>query len=166
MMSLWHGEVGSHLKLLYKTYAKWAHWYDVHWHTVVALHSYQPYLTQIMVFLVTCGVQMTSLHYGWGWQSTQTTCRIHIRHLQSVWEYWYGVHRHRVATLHSYPPYLSQILGFWVTCGVQMMSFCHGWGSQTPQTTSHIHIRDRGSTRKNVIFSNSLWTNYEYPNLL
>jgi hypothetical protein len=24
----------------------------------------------------------------------------------------------------------------------------------------------RGSTRKNVIFSNSLWTNSEYPNLL
>jgi hypothetical protein len=25
---------------------------------------------------------------------------------------------------------------------------------------------DRGSTRKNVIFSNSLWTNSEYPNSL
>ena len=25
---------------------------------------------------------------------------------------------------------------------------------------------DRGSTRENVIFSNSLWTNSEYPNLL
>jgi hypothetical protein len=26
--------------------------------------------------------------------------------------------------------------------------------------------RCRGSTRENVIFSNSLWTNSEYPNLL
>jgi hypothetical protein len=25
-----------------------------------------------------------------------------------------------------YPPLLSQILGFWVTCGVKMMSLCHG----------------------------------------
>jgi hypothetical protein len=38
-------EAGSHLKLLltsildiYKVY--WAHWYAVHWHRVVALHSY------------------------------------------------------------------------------------------------------------------------------
>ncbi len=27
-------------------------------------------------------------------------------------------------------------------------------------------VLDRGSTRKNVIFSNILWTNSEYPNLL
>ncbi len=25
-----------------------------------------------------------------------------------------------------YPPYLSQILGFWVTCGVKMLSLSHG----------------------------------------
>ncbi len=29
-----------------------------------------------------------------------------------------------------YPPYLAQILGFWVTCGVKMMSLCHGWDWQ------------------------------------
>ena len=40
-----------------------------------------------------------------------------------------------------YPPYLAQILGFWVTCGVKMMWFCHVWGWQPPQTASHIHIR-------------------------
>ncbi len=32
-------------------------------------------------------------------------------------------------------------LGFWVTCGVKMMSLCHGWNSQPTQTASHIHIR-------------------------
>ena len=37
-----------------------------------------------------------------------------------------------------YPSYLAQILGFWVTCGVKMMSLRHGWGWQLPQTTSHI----------------------------
>ncbi len=40
-----------------------------------------------------------------------------------------------------YPPYLAQILGLWVTCGVKMMWLCHGWGWQSPQTASHIHIR-------------------------
>ncbi len=44
---------------------------------------------------------------------------------------------------HSHPiiPYLAQILGFWVTGGVKMMSLCHGWGRQPPQTASHIHFR-------------------------
>ncbi len=40
-----------------------------------------------------------------------------------------------------YPPYLAQMLGFWVTCGVKMMWLYHGWGWQPPQTASHIHIR-------------------------
>ncbi len=40
-----------------------------------------------------------------------------------------------------YPPYLARILGFWVTCGVKIMSLCHGWGWEPPQTASHIHIR-------------------------
>jgi hypothetical protein len=41
----------------------------------------------------------------------------------------------------SHPPYLAQSLRFWVTFGVQMMSLCHGWGWQTPQTPSNNHIR-------------------------
>jgi hypothetical protein len=40
-----------------------------------------------------------------------------------------------------YPQYWAQILGFWVTCGVKMMSLHHGWGWQPPQTASRIHIR-------------------------
>ncbi len=42
---------------------------------------------------------------------------------------------------HLIIPYLAQILGFWVTCGVKMMSLCHGLGWQPPQTASCIHIR-------------------------
>ena len=34
----------------------------------------------------------------------------------------------------------GQILGFWFTCGVEMMSLRHGWGWQPPQTASCIHI--------------------------
>ncbi len=37
--------------------------------------------------------------------------------------------------------FLAQILEFWVTCGVKMMWLCHGWGWQSPQTASHLHIR-------------------------
>ncbi len=29
----------------------------------------------------------------------------------------------------------------YVTCGVKMMSLCHGWDWQPPQTASHIHVR-------------------------
>jgi hypothetical protein len=41
-----------------------------------------------------------------------------------------------------YPPYLAQILGFWVTCGVKMMSLCHshGWGWQPPQTAYCVQV--------------------------
>ncbi len=39
-----------------------------------------------------------------------------------------------------YPPYLAQILGYVVTCGVLMMHFCQGWCQQPTQTASHIHI--------------------------
>ncbi len=41
----------------------------------------------------------------------------------------------------SYPHYLGQMLWFWVTCRVKMMSLCHGWGWQPTQTASHLHIR-------------------------
>ncbi len=75
----------------------------------------------------------------WGWQPTQTASPIHIRQLQTVWVHWYAVHWHTVAFLNSYPPYLAQILCFWVTCGVEIMLFHHCWGWQPPQTASRIH---------------------------
>ena len=46
-----------------------------------------------------------------------------------------------ISLTHLYPPFLAQILGFCVTCGVNMMWLCHCWGWQPPQTASHIHIR-------------------------
>jgi hypothetical protein len=39
-----------------------------------------------------------------------------------------------------YKPYLAHIFGFWVTCGVKMMSLRHWWSWQPPQTASCIHI--------------------------
>ncbi len=89
----------------------WAHWYAVHRHEVAALHSYPPYLAQILGFLVTYGVEMMSLHHGWGWQLPQTASQIYIRHIQSVWAHQYAIYRHKVAALHRNPPYFAQIWG-------------------------------------------------------
>jgi hypothetical protein len=144
MMWLCHGwgrqppQTASHIHIRHKQ-SDWAQWYAVHWHTVAALHSFT-YLTQIWGFWVTCGVKMMWLCHGWGWWPPQTASHIHITCIQSFWAHWYAVHWHMVAALNSFT-YLAQIWGFWVTCGVKMMSLCHGWGGQPPQTASHIHIR-------------------------
>ncbi len=145
MMSLGHGwgwqppQTASPIQLRHLQ-SVWAHWYAVHRHTVAALHSYPHYLAQILGFWVTYR-EMMSLCHGWGCQPPQTASCIYIRHIQSVWAHWYAVHRHEIAALHSYPPYLAQILGFWVTYRVEMMSLHHGWGWQPPQTASCIYIR-------------------------
>jgi len=94
----------------------WAHWYAVNRHKVAALHSYPPYLAQILGFWVNFGVEMMSLRHSWDWQLPQTASRIYIWHIQSVAD-WYAVHRHKVVALHSYPPYLAQIWGLWFTYG-------------------------------------------------
>jgi hypothetical protein len=82
-----------------------------------------------------------SLGHGWGWQPPKTASHIYIWLIQIVWAHWYAIHRHKVAALLSYPPYLAQIWGFWVTCGVKMMSLGHGWGWPPPQTACLIHTR-------------------------
>jgi len=84
---------------------------------------------------VTCEVKMMSLCHGWGWQPPQSASCIHIRHIHRVWAHWYAVHWHTAgASLYSYTytHFTSwlRFLGFWVTCGVKMMSLCHGWGLQ------------------------------------
>ncbi len=87
---------------------------------------------------------MMSLCHGWGWQPPQTASHLHIRHLQSIWAYWYNVYWHTVAALHSFAH--SNRLRFgvlWVNsgCGVKMMSLIHVWGWQPPQTASPIYKR-------------------------
>jgi hypothetical protein len=101
----------------------WAHWYAVNRHKVAALHSYLPYLAQILGFWVNFGVEMMTLHHGWDWQLPQTSSHIYIRHIQTVWAHWYAVHRHKVVALHSYLPYLAQIWGLWFTYGESI--WCH-----------------------------------------
>jgi hypothetical protein len=126
-MSLGHGwgwqppKAASHIYIRHIQIV-WAHWCVIHRHEVAALLSYPPYLAQIKGFWVTCRVNMMPLCHGWGWPPPQTASLIHTRHIQSVWAHWYAVHRQKVAALHSYPPWLAQILGFLVTYGVE---WCH-----------------------------------------
>ena len=69
-------------------------------------------LAQILWFCVTCGVKMIPLRHCWGWQPPQTASHILIRHVQSVWSYWYVIHWHTVAAFTQlYPPDLAQIVG-------------------------------------------------------
>jgi hypothetical protein len=107
-----------------------------------ALHSYPPYLFQILGFWVNFGVEMMPLHHGWDWQLPQTASHIYIRHIQSVWAHWYDVHRHKVvSSLTQLSTLLSSELGALIHLwGVKMMSLCHGWSWQPPQTASRIHV--------------------------
>ncbi len=92
---------------------------------------------------VTCGVKMMRLCHVWGWQLPQTASHIHIRHMQSVWAYWYAVHWHTVAALHSFTH--SNRLRFGVLghlwLSSQNLSLCHVWGWQLTQTASPSHLR-------------------------
>jgi len=135
-------QTASHIH--FKTYKKCintSYTDHIHRHWVAALHRYSPYLGQIMVLWVSCWVKMMSLCHGGGCHPIQTASCIHIRHIQSVWAHWYAVHRHTVA---AYTDTHHSRVRFWyfrVTCGVRMMSLCHGWCCHPIQTASHIHIR-------------------------
>jgi hypothetical protein len=111
------------------------------WAAIIIL-TWFSYLAQILGFWVTCGVKMMSLCHGWGWQPSQTTS--HIKCLSTMifcpWAYI-------ISLTQLYPTYLAQILGFWVTCGVKMMSLCTGWGWRPPQTASCIHTKHIKSVR-------------------
>jgi hypothetical protein len=95
-------------------------------------------MAQILGFWVTSGVNMISLRHGCGWQLTQTASHIHVRYIHCVWAHWCSPRAYGSSLKQFYAHYLVQML--W-PCGVIMMSLCHGWGWQPPQTASHIHIR-------------------------
>ena len=85
---------------------------------------------------------MMSLHHGWACHPIQTSSPFHNRHIQSVWAHWYSIHRHMVAAFLSYTHHIwlrSWVI--WLTCRVKMMSWHHGWGFNSIQTASRIHIK-------------------------
>ncbi len=145
MMSLHHSwewqphKTASHIHIRHKQ-SVWAHWYDVHGHTVAALHRYSHYFAQILVFWVTCGVKMMSLRHSWGWRTPKTASCIHIRHVQSVWAHWYDVHGHRVGASNRYTHTIW--VRYWGSGSLvesKWLRYC--WRRQQPQSTFCIHIR-------------------------
>ena len=107
---------------------------------------YPLYLAQILGYVVTCGaVKTMSLCHGWDWQPPQTAFCIQIRHKKYLSSFICCPWAYSSSLAQLYPLYL-QILGYVVTCGVNMMS-SHHWGWQPPQTAFCIQIRHTNSIR-------------------
>ena len=101
-------EADSHLKLNSHIHIKyiqsvWAHWYAVHWHTMVS--ALQSYTTNWPTF----GGSGWLVESKW-WHYVMVEAdshlnfasRIHIRHIQSVWAHWYAVHKHKHTATYFY----------------------------------------------------------------
>ncbi len=84
---------------------------------------YAHYLVKILMFWVTWGVKMMSLHHGWGRQPTQTASPIHIGHIQFVWAHWYAVHGHMAVASNSYTR--NTWVRFWGSGSLVESSWCH-----------------------------------------
>jgi hypothetical protein len=121
----------------------WAHWYADHRHIVAALHSYT-HPTWLRCWGSGSLVESKWCDY------VMVEADSHIKLLHTSILDIYKVFEHidiccpvayGSSLTQLYPPYLAQILGFWVTCAVKMMSLCHGWSWQPPQTAFHFHIR-------------------------
>ncbi len=59
----------------------------------------------------------------WGWQPTQTSSWIHIRHMKSVWAHWYAVHGHMAVASNS-NTYTSWVI-FWGSGSLVESKWCH-----------------------------------------
>ncbi len=164
MMSLCHGwgwqppqtAFPIHLRHLQSL---WTHWYAVHRHKVAALHSHT-HTTWLRFGGSGSLMELKWCHYFMvEADSHLKLLPTSILDIYRVFEHIdiYAVYRHMVAALHSYPPYLAQILGFWVTYGVEMMSLCHGWGWQLPRTTSRTYIRHIESVWDIDMLSIGIW---------
>jgi hypothetical protein len=122
----------------------WAHWYAVHWHLVAALHSYTH-----PTCLIFWGSE--SLVESKWCQYIMVEADSHLELLPPATLDIYkvfepndmlstNIEQQPCTVIYPSSTWL-QCLGFWVTCGVKMMSLRQGWGWQLPQTAVHIHIR-------------------------
>jgi hypothetical protein len=138
-------EADRHLKLLpaciLEIQRVWAHWYAVHRRMVAALHGYT-HPTYLRFWVIGNLWSQNDVIMSWLMLiAPQTASRIHIRHIQSVWAHWYSAHGHTVAALYSYTH--TSWLRWWGSGSLVVitLSLHHGWGWQTPQTASHVHIK-------------------------
>ena len=114
-----------------------AHWYAVHWHTVATLCSY--------THPTSLGSDFGVLGHLWS-QNDVDTSWLRLTATSNCFPHPYYTYTKCLSTFiccalttsssltQLYPSYLDQILGFWVTCGVKMMSLRQGWGWGPPQT--------------------------------
>ena len=115
----------------------WAHWYAVHWYTAAALYSYTN--------STSLGSDFGLLGHLWS-QNDVIMSRLRLTATSNCFPHPYYTYTKCLSTLiccawttsssltQLYPSYLDQILGFWVTCGVKMMSLRQGWGWGPHQT--------------------------------
>ncbi len=115
----------------------WAHWYAIHGHTVSSLHRY---------------THPTWVRFWGRWSLVESkwldyVMVEHDSHLNLLPTSILDIYKvidtlmccplaYSSSLTQFYPPYLAQIFGFWVTCRVKMMHFCHGWCWQPPQSAS------------------------------
>jgi hypothetical protein len=119
----------------------WAHWYAVHGHMAVASNSYTN-STWVIFWGYGSLVESKWCHYIMVRVHSHLNCFLHpystYAKCLSTLIYCLGAYKSSLKQL--YPHYFCQILGFWVTCGVEMASLHHGLGWQPTQNTSCIHI--------------------------
>ncbi len=117
----------------------WAHWYTVHRHMVAALHSYT-HPTWLRFWGSGSLVEAKQCHDVMF--EADSNLKLLLASILDIYiVFWYAVHRHMVAALHSYS-HLTW-LRFWGSGSLveSNVPLGHGWGWQPPQTASHIHIR-------------------------
>ncbi len=134
-------QIASHIHIRYVQCA-WAHWYAIYGHTVSALHSYTHPTFKLRFWSSGSLVESKWCDY------VMVEADSHLKLLPtSIWEIYKVFELIDMLSIgiwlqpNTYPPYLIQILGFWVTCGVKMMSLHQGWCWQPPQTASNLHLR-------------------------
>ncbi len=148
MISLCHDwgwqspQTSSHIHIRH-VHSVWAHWYALHMHMVAALHSYT-----LPTWLRFWG-SGSLVESKWCHHVMLVEADSHLKLLPASILDIYKVSEHidmlsiayGSCLTQLYLPYLAQMLGFWVTCEVKIMSLCHRWGGQSPQTSSQMHIR-------------------------
>ena len=110
----------------------WAHWNAAHWHTAAAFIQSYTYPTWLRLWGSGSLVE-SNVITSWLRLRATSNCFPHPH-----WTYTKCLSAliccslaYSTSQMQLYQPYLNKILGFWVTCGVKLMSL---------QTASHIHI--------------------------
>ncbi len=115
-------EADSHLKLLHTSIMNIYKMFE-HVDMLSMGIQYQPYTVIPTLLGSDCGVLDHLRSQNDVIMSPQTASRIHIKHIQSVWEHWCAVHWHTVAPSHSFTH--PTLLRFWGSGSLVESKWCH-----------------------------------------